>query len=139
MDAESVRRFVRSLPHAVETAADTTRWGDKVVFRVGDQAAGGKMFCQIDFEKDGRAILLFAANPERFDELIELDGVIPAPYRARLHWVALMRWDAIGDSELKSLLRDAMALTFAKLPKRTRDLLTKGGDKSNRPGPKRAK
>ena len=88
------------------------------------------MFCQIDFEKDGRAILSFAAAPERFDELIEMDGVIPAPYRARLHWVALMRWDAIGESALKGLLRDAMALTFAKLPKRTRDLLTRGGSKS---------
>jgi predicted DNA-binding protein (MmcQ/YjbR family) len=51
--------------------------------------------------------------------------VIPAPYRARLHWVALMRWDAIGDSELKELLRHARALTFAKLPKRTRDSLAK--------------
>jgi predicted DNA-binding protein (MmcQ/YjbR family) len=130
MDAESVRRFVRSLPHAVETDSDTTRWGDKIVFRVCDQATGGKMFCQIDFEKDGRAILLFAADPERFNELIEMDGVIPAPYRARLHWVALMRWDATGESALKVLLRDAMALTFAKLPKRTRDLLTRGGSKS---------
>jgi len=130
MDAESVRSFVRSLPHAVETASDTARWGDKIVFRVCDQADGGKMFCQIDFEKDGRAILSFAVAQERFNELIEMDGVIPTPYRARLHWVALMRWDAIGESALKSLLRDAMALTFAKLPKRTRDLLTRNGSKS---------
>jgi predicted DNA-binding protein (MmcQ/YjbR family) len=126
MDAERTRTFLRTLPHVVETATDTTRWGDKLVFRAGDQAAGGKMFSQIDFEEDGRAILSFATDPERFHELIERDGVIPAPYRARLHWVALMRWDAIGDSELKELLRKASALTIAKLPKRTRDLLTKG-------------
>ena len=89
------------------------------------------MFCQIDFEKDGRAILSFAAGPERFKDLIAIEGVIPAPYRARLHWVALTRWDAIGESALKGLLRDAMTLSFAKLPKRTRDLLTRGGGKSN--------
>jgi predicted DNA-binding protein (MmcQ/YjbR family) len=130
MDAEGVRRFIRSLPYAVETASDAARWGDKIVFRAGDQAAGGKMFCQIDFEKDGRAILSFAAGPERFEELIAIEGLIPAPYRARLHWVALMRWDAIGESALKGLLRDAMTLTFAKLPKRTRDSLTRGGGKS---------
>ena len=88
------------------------------------------MFCQIDFEKDGRAILSFAAGPERFDELTAIDGVIAAPYRAQLHWVALMRWDAIGESALKGLLRDAMDLTFAKLPKQTRDLLTGRGGKS---------
>jgi predicted DNA-binding protein (MmcQ/YjbR family) len=131
MDAESARRFARSLPYAVETASDTARWGDKIVFRVGDQAAGGKMFCQIDFGKDGRAILSFAAGRERFDELIAIDGVIPAPYRARLHWVALMQWDAIGESRLKRLLHDAMELTLASLPKRTRDVLTRGGGKSS--------
>jgi predicted DNA-binding protein (MmcQ/YjbR family) len=125
MDAERTRAFLLSLPHVVETATDTTRWGDKLVFRVGDQTAGGKMFSQFDFEEDGRVVLSFATYPERFHELIERDGVIPAPYRARLHWVALMRWDAIGDSELKELLRQASALTFAKLPKRTRDLLAK--------------
>lgn len=138
MDADSVRKFVRTLPGTVETATNTARWGDKIVFRVGDQAAGGKMFCQIDFEADGRAILSFAANPERFDELLELDGVIPAPYRARLHWVALTRWNAIGDLALKGLLRDAMALTLAKLPKKTRESLTKNRNQSARPGPKRA-
>jgi predicted DNA-binding protein (MmcQ/YjbR family) len=129
MDAERIRAFLSTLPHVVETASDTTRWGDKIVFRVGDQAAGGTMFSQIDFEKDGRAILSFAANPERFHELIEIDGVIPAPYRARLHWVALMRWAAISDSELEQLLRSARDLTFAKLPKRTRDLLMLTGSK----------
>jgi predicted DNA-binding protein (MmcQ/YjbR family) len=125
MNAETARKFLSSLPNVVETVSDTTRWGDKLVFRAGDQGLGGKMFCQIDFEKDGRAILSFAAGPERFHELIEMDGVIPAPYRARLYWVALMRWDAIGDSDLKDLLRNAREITFAKLPKRTRELLAK--------------
>jgi predicted DNA-binding protein (MmcQ/YjbR family) len=129
MDAERTRAFLSTLPHVVESTSDTTRWGDKIVFRVGDQAAGGTMFSQIHFEKDRRAILSFAADPERFHELIEIDGVIPAPYRARLHWVALMRWNAISDSELKELLRGARDLTFAKLPKRTRDSLELAGSK----------
>jgi predicted DNA-binding protein (MmcQ/YjbR family) len=124
MDAERVRAFLSTLPHVVETASDTTRWGDKLVFRVGDQQAGGKMFAQIDFEDDGRAILSFAADPVRFHELVEMDGVIPAPYRARLHWVALMRWDAFRDAELRAMLRIARDLTFAKLPKRVRDSMT---------------
>ena len=123
MDAEAVREFLLSLPHVVETTSDTTRWGDKLVFRVGDQTAGGKMFSQIDFAEDGRAVLSFAAGSERFHELIERDGIIAAPYRARLFWVAQMRWNAIPDSELKDLLRSARAITLAKLPKRTRESL----------------
>jgi predicted DNA-binding protein (MmcQ/YjbR family) len=132
MDAERTREFLSTLPHVIETASDTTHWGDKIVFRVGDQAIGGKMFSQIDFEKDGRSVFSFAADPERFHELIEIDGVIPAPYRARLHWVALMRPNAIGDKELKDLLRNACALTLAKLSKHTRELLLTSAGKSKR-------
>lgn len=123
MDAEKVTKFLSSLPHVAKTASNTTHWGDKVVFRVGDQAGGGKMFAQIDIEEDGRAILSFATDPGQFRELIEKDGLIPAPYRARLHWVALMRWDALGESELKQLLGNARALTFAKMPKHMRERL----------------
>jgi predicted DNA-binding protein (MmcQ/YjbR family) len=88
------------------------------------------MFSQFDFLEDGRAVLSFAADPERFHQLVEREGVIPAPYRARLHWIALMRGDAMSESELKELLRKARALTFAKLPKRTRDLLTRSDNTS---------
>lgn len=126
MNAESTRAFILTLPDVVETATDTTRWGDKLVFRVGHQAIGGKMFSQIDFEEDGRAILSFAAGPEAFQELIERDGVIPAPFRARLYWVALMRWDALSDSDLKSRLASAREMTFNKLPKKVQALLGKG-------------
>lgn len=129
MDAEHARAFLLTLPHVVETASKTSRWGDKLVFRVGDQATGGKMFSQIDFEADGRAIISFAVDPERFHELVERDGVIPAPYRARMHWIALMRWDIIHDSELKGLLRNSRVITFDKLPKRTKDLLASASAK----------
>jgi predicted DNA-binding protein (MmcQ/YjbR family) len=125
VDAESTRAFLLSLPHTVETISETARWGDKLVFRVGDQALGGKMFSQIDFLEDGRAVLSFATEPEHFHELVERDGIIAAPYRARLCWIALMRWDAMRDPELKDLLRSASARTFAKLPKRTRNVLTR--------------
>jgi len=130
MDAERARAFLLSLPHVVETVSDTTRWGDKLVFRVGDQAIGGKMFSQIDFEDDGRAVLSFAAVPECFHELLERDGMIAAPYRARLYWIALTRWNVIPDSELKDLLRTARSLTLAKLPKHTRDSLVGSIDNS---------
>jgi predicted DNA-binding protein (MmcQ/YjbR family) len=127
MDAETTRAFLSSLRNVVESVSETTRWGDKFVFRVGDRSIGGKMFSQIDFEADGRAVLSFATDPERFAEICERDGVIPAPYRARLHWIALLEWNAFSDSELKGLLHNAIAITFAKLPKKMRDLLTKGG------------
>jgi predicted DNA-binding protein (MmcQ/YjbR family) len=129
MDAERARVFLLTLPHVVETGSETRRWGDKLVFRVGAQSVGGKMFAQFDFAGDGRAVLSFAAGPERFRELMERDGIVPAPYRARIHWVALERWDVFRRGELEELLRRAHALTYERLPKRTRDLLAVAGGK----------
>ena len=123
MDAERTRAFLLTLGHVVESGSRTRRWGDKLVFRVGAQADGGKMFAQFDFAEDGRAVLSFAAGPDRFREILERDGVVPAPYRARIHWIALKHWNVFRRAELEELLRRAHALTYAKLPKRTRELL----------------
>jgi predicted DNA-binding protein (MmcQ/YjbR family) len=123
MDAERTRAFLLTLPHVVETGSKTKQWGDKLVFRVGVQADGGRMFAQLDFTEDGRAVLSFAAGPDRFREILERDGVVPAPYRARIHWIALKHWNVFRRAELEELLRLAHALTYAKLPKRTRELL----------------
>jgi predicted DNA-binding protein (MmcQ/YjbR family) len=123
MDAERARAFLLTLPYVVETGSETRRWGDKLVFRVGAEADGGKMFAQFDFEEDGRAVLSFAAGPEGFRELLERDGVVPAPYRARIYWVALEGWDVLPRAELQELLRRAHALTYAKLPRKVRELI----------------
>jgi hypothetical protein len=42
---------------------------------------------------------------------------------ARNFWVAIERYDVFSSSELQRLLRSAHQITFAKLPKRTRDVL----------------
>jgi predicted DNA-binding protein (MmcQ/YjbR family) len=81
------------------------------------------MFAQFDFDNDGRVILSFAAGPERFHELLEVEGVLPARYGARIHWIVLAHWNVFRRIELENLLRHAHALTYAKLPQRTKDML----------------
>ncbi len=119
MDAESARAFLLRLPSVVETL----QWGNNLVFWVGDKAIGGKMFAVINLEGDGRAVMSFAAGAEGAAELLEMDGIVPAPYLARAHWVALERWDALRTRDLEARLRAARAIVEAKLPKRTRDVL----------------
>jgi predicted DNA-binding protein (MmcQ/YjbR family) len=119
MDAESTRAFLLRLPFVEETL----QWGDNLVFWVGDKAIGGKMFALIDLDGDGRAVMSFAAGPEGAAELLEINGIFPAPYLARAHWVALERWDALRKSELEARLRTAREIVEARLPKRTRDVL----------------
>ena len=90
LDAERLREYVLSLPHVVETM----QWGANLVYWVGDKAIGGKMFALSNLDEDHKGVLSFAAGPERYAELLETDGVFPAPYLARAHWVAI----EIGES-----------------------------------------
>ena len=69
------------------------------------------------------AVMSFAAGPEGAAELVELDGIIPAPYLARANWVAMERWSALRKSDLEARLRGARDIVEARLPKRTRDVL----------------
>jgi predicted DNA-binding protein (MmcQ/YjbR family) len=120
MDAECIRAFLlKKLPHVVETQ----QWGDNLVFWVGDKAIGGKMFCLINLDGDGRAIISYSAGPERYSELLEIEGLMPAPYMARIHWVAVRAWAVFRSTEWESELRAAHQLTYAKLPPRTRTVL----------------
>jgi hypothetical protein len=68
-------------------------------------------------------VVSFAAGAERFAELVELDGLFPAPYMARIFWVAAERWGALRDREWEARAGAAHAIMLAKLPKRTREVL----------------
>ena len=119
MDAERVREYLLRLPHVVETM----QWGANLVFWVGDKAIGGKMFALLNLDDDHKGVLSFAAGPERYAELLETEGVIPAPYLARAHWVAIRHWGVMRSRELEEHLKLGHGLVYAKLPKRTRDVL----------------
>jgi predicted DNA-binding protein (MmcQ/YjbR family) len=109
MDIESVRKFCLSLPHTDEKV----QWGNDLLFRIGE-----KMFAVAALEPSHGVALSFKCTPEKFAELVELEGIIPAPYMARNHWVGLERFDALPDRELKPLLANAYQMVLEKLPKR---------------------
>lgn len=119
MDAEKLRAYLLSLPDVVETM----QWGDNLVYWVADKGIGGKMFALASLTPDRGGVLSFAAGEERFAELVEREGVFPAPYLARAHWVAVERWTTLPAYELKELLAAAREIIYAKLPKRTKDVL----------------
>ncbi|CAN5583289.1 hypothetical protein BH10ACI4_BH10ACI4_08680 [soil metagenome] len=123
MDAERLRAFLLTLPHVVETM----QWGNNLVFWVGDKAIGGKMFAlmNLDDPTEGRthAVISYASSPARFPDLMELDGLYPAPYFARIHWIAAEHWQVFSTPDWESELRQAHAITLAKMPPRTQTIL----------------
>ena len=110
MTIDSVREYCLSLPHATESI----QWGDDLVMKVG-----GKMFAVIVLEP-AAVWISFKCTPEEFAELIERPGIVPAPYAARYHWVALQTRDALTQSELKRQLEQSYSLVLDKLPKKVR-------------------
>jgi predicted DNA-binding protein (MmcQ/YjbR family) len=114
MDIESVRSFCLSLPNVDEKV----QWGNDLLFRIGE-----KMFAVVSLEPASDHCMSFKCTPEKFAELVEQDGIFPAPYVARYHWVALQRFDALPASELKELLRTAYGLVYEKLPAKTKKQL----------------
>jgi len=135
MDIESIRNFCLSLPHADEKV----QWGNDLLFRIGE-----KMFAVVGLEPGHGVAMSFKCTPEKFAELVEREGIIPAPYMARHHWVGLERFDALPDRELKPLLSIAYQLTLEKLPKKVRAQLetpsapaSKGRPKKTAKAPKK--
>ena len=119
MDNERIREICLSLPHAEEAVG----WGHHLVFWVGDKAIGGKMFSLIHLDDAGTGVAWFHCGAERYQELLEIEGIIPAPYLARAHWVALKDWNVLRKSELEEVLRTAATVIYNKLPKGTKDVL----------------
>ena len=114
MDIEKIRKFCLAMPHVTEDI----QWENDLLMRIGN-----KMFAVLSLEAASDHVMSFKCTPEKFAELIERDGIKPAPYVARYHWVALERFDALGKRELESLLRTAYELIRDKLPKKVRDQL----------------
>ena len=123
MDIESIRSFCLSLPHVDEKV----QWGNDLLFRIGE-----KMFAVVALEPSHGVQMSFKCTPEKFAELVEEDGIIPAPYVARYHWVALERLDALPERELKELLKTAYQLVLEKLPKKARMKLDSPATKSKK-------
>ncbi len=118
MNAERARQFLLKLPHILEAE----QWGG-LIFWVGDKAIGGKLCTMLNLEAGQGHPVSLPVGPERFAELCEVDGLIPAPYMARNFWVAAERWDALRDREWEELFRAAYDMTYAKLPAGTKSVL----------------
>jgi predicted DNA-binding protein (MmcQ/YjbR family) len=114
MNIEELREFCLSLPHATEDV----KWGADLCFCVG-----AKMFAVTGFDSCGR--LSFKCTPEKFSELIEREGIIPAPYVARYNWVYVENPEALAESELKDLISKSYQLVFDKLPPKVRKTFVK--------------
>ncbi|MEP7273778.1 MAG: MmcQ/YjbR family DNA-binding protein [Acidobacteriota bacterium] len=112
MNTDLIRELCLSLPHVTESV----QWRADLVFKVG-----GKMFDEVGLETVPQQFSL-KCTPEEFAELIELDGIAPAHYVARYHWVTITQ-SALSAAETRRLIRQSYDLVWTKLPKKTQKSL----------------
>ncbi len=82
------------------------------------------MFVISALNPEAENMLSLKSDPEAFDELIEREGIVPAPYMARNKWIAVQKHCRIRQAELKELISTSYRLVFGKLPKKTRNAIS---------------
>lgn len=106
MNIEQLRKFCLAFPGATEDI----KWGADLCFSVG-----GKMFCVTSADAaDGG--MSFKCTPEKFNELVEREGIDPAAYVGRYKWVHVDDANTLPPTELKELIKTSYQLVFDKLP-----------------------
>lgn len=94
MNIDSFRRFCLSFPQATEDMP----WPDDLCFKVG-----GRIFAGVSLSAVPQCVT-FKCTPESFAELVEREGIHPAPYVGRYKWVQIESLDVLRDHELRALL-----------------------------------
>jgi predicted DNA-binding protein (MmcQ/YjbR family) len=121
MTIDSLRACCLSFPNATEKL----QWGDALCFKIG-----GKLFVVVSLDLEDPPRLSLKCDPETFAEMIEREGIAPAPYLGRYQWIGVEDLDTLPQRELESLIARSYELVVAKLPK-------KPGKKSRSRTPKR--
>jgi predicted DNA-binding protein (MmcQ/YjbR family) len=109
MDIEAIRAYCLKLPHTTEDI----QW-ECLLFRIVR-----KIYLTVSLEANDKGRLSFKCTPADYAELIEQEGIIPAPYMARNHWVSLTSMDALPPAEIRRRIKESYELVRSKLPKKT--------------------
>ena len=115
MNIEQLRKFCLAFPGATEDV----KWGSDLCFSVG-----GKMFTVTAADSSDAGVSL-KTIPEKFAELTERQGIRPAHYVARYHWITIEDAKAVTAAEMKDLIRESYQMVFDKLPAKARKAITK--------------
>jgi predicted DNA-binding protein (MmcQ/YjbR family) len=104
MNFDALRVLCLSFPGATENL----QWEEELCFKVR-----GKIFAMVSLGSVPQR-LIFKCDPEEFLELIENEGVVPAPYVGRYKWVMLESLGVLPAFEIDSCIRKSYAMVEAK-------------------------
>jgi predicted DNA-binding protein (MmcQ/YjbR family) len=89
------------------------KWEDDLVFCVS-----AKMFAVYCMRGPDKGRLSFKVDPDRFLELTDQPGIVPAHYMARAFWITLVEPERFSRDDIQDFVRHSYELVRAKLTKR---------------------
>ncbi|MGB9197676.1 MAG: MmcQ/YjbR family DNA-binding protein [Terriglobales bacterium] len=107
-DLDWVRKLCTSFPDVTEDVP----WADDLCFKVRGKIFTGIALCDGRFPR-----MTLKSSPEAFHDLLEIEGITPAPYVGRYKWIQIANSNLLPASELESLIRRSYELVASKAPK----------------------
>jgi len=110
MNVDALRTYCLAFPGATENL----QWGEDLCFKIR-----GKIFAILSLSALPQKAC-FKCSPETFTELIEREGIHPAPYVGRYKWVMIDRLDALHWDEMQEFIRQSYEMVAQKAPGKNR-------------------
>ncbi|RDX36038.1 hypothetical protein DZA50_05285 [Kangiella sp. HD9-110m-PIT-SAG07] len=76
------------------------------------------VFCPKSSDHKGATSICFKVSPADFVALTDIEGIIPAPYLARYHWISVERESVLSPKQLEELVKGSYDMIFSKLTKK---------------------
>ena len=108
-DVDWIREFCLSLPDVTEDMP----WGDDLCFKVRGKIFTGAVLSEGRFPR-----ITLKCSPETIHELLEIEGIVRAPYVGRYDWIQLANSNVLPADELEALIRRSYDLVAARAPKK---------------------
>jgi len=121
MNVDFVRDHCLSFPNAKESL----QWGETLCFKVG-----GKIFAMLSLDEIPPHLSLKTTG-ERFAELTEIEGIVPARYVGRYKWITLERLNVLSAREVRELIQNSYDMVIQKTPAKKQSVkVRRSGDTS---------
>src|SRR5450432_2843493 len=109
MKADELKTFCSDWPGV----ASGIKWEDDLVFTVA-----AKMFAVLCLQGPDRDRLSFKVDRERFLELTDQPGIVPAHYMARAFWITIAEPGRFERVQIEQFIRHSYELVRAGLSKK---------------------
>jgi predicted DNA-binding protein (MmcQ/YjbR family) len=109
MDAHELESLCGAWPGVTRSI----KWEDDLVFSVA-----GKMFVVTALRGPHKHRISFKVEADRFLELTDQPGMMPAPYMARAFWISVTEPERFSRAQLEAFVRRSYELVRAGLSKK---------------------